>query len=211
MSVTTHHEKVWIEGTAGKLQGLYQQGKADKPAVVVCHPHPLYGGTMRNKVVYWMARVFEDLGCSVLRFNFRGVEASEGAWDEGRGESDDVIAALNWLEEMNSDTPLWLAGFSFGTYASLHAAQHEARVEALFTVAPAVNIWSFDFALQELRPLTVVSGTADEIVPFTDVQHWIEAMPKHVHFHRIEGAGHFFPQHMQMMMDALSQEANALL
>jgi len=73
-----HHERLLIAGPAGDLQALYQPGQAGKPAVVVCHPHPLYGGTMRNKVVYWIARVFEDLGFAVVRFNFRGVEQSKG-------------------------------------------------------------------------------------------------------------------------------------
>jgi len=202
-----HHEKVWIEGPSGKLQGLYQSATAaDKPAVIVCHPHPLYGGTMRNKVVYWIARVFEDMGYAVLRFNFRGVEASEGVWDEGLGESDDVIAALNWLEQQQPNAPLWLAGFSFGNYAGLLAAQRDKRIQRMFAIAPAVNLWSFDFMQQEIRPLTVISGTDDEIVPFEAVEAWIKRMPSHTRFHRIEGAGHFFPHHMQAMMACISAD-----
>ncbi len=198
-----HHEKLFLQGAAGKLQALYQSGEAGKPAIVVCHPHPLYGGTMRNKVVYWIARAFEDQGFSVLRFNFRGVEQSEGVWDEGNGESEDVITALDYLRVKHPDSPLWLAGFSFGTYAGLRAAKQDARVERMFAIAPAVNLWSFDFMQGETRPLTVISGTADEIVPFEQVQSWIKSMPKHVDFHAIDGAGHFFPQHMNDMTDCL--------
>ncbi|MDQ6957131.1 MAG: alpha/beta fold hydrolase [Mariprofundaceae bacterium] len=198
-----HHEKLFLQGAAGKLQALYQPGKAGKPAIVVCHPHPLYGGTMRNKVVYWIARAFEDQGFSVLRFNFRGVEQSEGVWDEGNGESEDVITALDYLHMKHPDSPLWLAGFSFGTYAGLKAAKQDARVERMFAIAPAVNLWSFDFMQGETRPLTVISGTADEIVPFKQVQLWINSMPSHVDFHAIDGAGHFFPQHMNDMTDCL--------
>jgi len=198
-----HHEKLFLSGKAGKLQALYQPGEAGKPAIVVCHPHPLYGGTMRNKVVYWIARAFEDKGCSVLRFNFRGVEQSEGAWDEGAGEADDVLTALDYLQEQQPDSPLWLAGFSFGTYAGLKAAKQDARVQRMLAIAPAVNLWSFDFMQHESRPLTVVSGTADEIVPFEQVQAWIKTMPNHVRFHVIDGAGHFFPQHMDEMTDCL--------
>ena len=122
------HHPVFIPGPAGRLQGLYKEGSDEHPAVVICHPHPQFGGTMRNKVVYWMARAFEDQGCSVLRFNFRGVDQSEGVWDEGRGEAEDARAALNWLQEMHPDSPLWLAGFSFGTYAGLQAARAQAAV-----------------------------------------------------------------------------------
>jgi len=201
-----HHEKLFLQGKTGKLEALYQPGETGKPAIVVCHPHPLYGGTMRNKVVYWIARAFEDQGCSVLRFNFRGVEQSEGEWDEGLGESEDVLTALDYLKAQHPEAPLWLAGFSFGTYAGLKAARQDARVERMFAVAPAVNLWSFDFMQHETRPLTVVSGTADEIVPFEQVQAWIKSLPSHVRFHSIEAAGHFFPEHMTAMTAALLRD-----
>jgi len=204
--MTMHqHEKISIQGKAGQLEALYQHGEVGKPAVVVCHPHPLYGGTMRNKVVYWIARSFEDLGYTVLRFNFRGVEQSEGVWDEGKGESDDVIAALDCLAQQHPQSPLWLAGFSFGTYAGLLAAHKDKRVQRMFAIAPAVNLWSFDFMRDETRPLTVISGTADEIVPFEQVEAWIKTMPSHVLFQIIDGAGHFFPEHMPKLMEILKE------
>jgi len=201
--MTLHqHQKITIPGPAGALQALYQAGETGKPAVVVCHPHPQHGGTMRNKVVYWIARAFEDAGCSVLRFNFRGVEQSDGAWDNGRGEADDAAAALNWIHDQRPDNPLWLAGFSFGCYAGLKAARHDARVSRLFAIAPAVNLWSFAFMQGEQRPLTVIAGTADEIVPFAQVQASVAGQDK-INFHAIEGAGHFFPDHKDQMMAAL--------
>ncbi|MDX8407977.1 MAG: alpha/beta fold hydrolase [Mariprofundaceae bacterium] len=201
-----HHEKGFIDGPAGALQILHQTGKPDMPAIVVCHPHPQYGGTMRNKVVYWIARAFEDAGCSVLRFNFRGVEQSEGEWDEGMGEVQDTAAALDWLHARHPDAPLWLAGFSFGCYAGLQAARVDPRVERMFAVAPAVNLWSFDFMAGDERPLSVVSGTADEIVPFAAVQAWADEHAD-IQFHAIEGAGHFFPEHMQQMTSILLADA----
>lgn len=200
------HAKINIQGKAGKLEVLYQRGEAGKPAVVVCHPHPLYGGTMRNKVVYWVARSFEDMGYTVLRFNFRGVEQSEGTWGEGQGESDDVVSTLDWLAQEHPESPLWLAGFSFGTYAGLLAAHQDKRVQRMFAIAPAVNLWSFDFMGDETRPLTVISGTNDEIVPFEKVQAWIKTMPNHVTFISIDGAGHFFPAHMTTMMELLKKD-----
>lgn len=192
------HHRIYIDGPAGRLQALYRKGAADKPAVLVCHPHPQFGGTMRNKVVYWMARAFEDLDCTVLRFNFRGVEQSDGQWDEGEGEADDARAALDWLEREHPGLPLWVAGFSFGSYAGLKAARHDARIERLFAVAPAVNHWDFSFMQGEKRPLSVVMGIADEVVPYLDVARWVAEL-ENVTFHAIAGAGHFFPAHMQQM------------
>ncbi len=201
--MTLHqHQKVMLAGPSGQLEGLYQKGEAGKPAIVVCHPHPQYGGTMRNKVVYWIARAFEDRGCSVLRFNFRGVEKSEGEWDKGRGESHDASAALDWLHKQHPDSPLWLAGFSFGCYAGLQAARRDKRVSRLFAVAPAVNLWSFAFMQGDQRPFTVISGTADEIVPFEQVRANVVGQ-SNIRFHHIEGAGHFFPEHKDQMISAL--------
>ncbi len=210
MNIQHHHEKCFLTGPAGKLEALYQPGGQDKPAVVVCHPHPLYGGTMRNKVVYWIARAFEDLGCSVLRFNFRGVEKSEGNWDEGWGEADDALAAMNWLQQCQPGAPLWLAGFSFGCYAGLQAAVRHAQVTRMFAVAPAVNLYDFSFLDDEQRPLTVVHGTNDEIVSFDAVQQWCLRHP-HIRFHAIDGAGHFFPQHMTQMTTLLLQDVRSTI
>jgi len=198
----SQHQQVMFPGPAGALQGLYHPGEEEKPAVVICHPHPQFGGTMRNKVVYWMGRAFEQRGCSVLRFNFRGVEASEGVWDEGNGEADDARAALEWMSQMHPYSPLWLAGFSFGCYAGLQAARTDSRVSQMFAVAPAVNLWSFAFMRGEQRPITVVAGSEDEIVPFARIKNSVKGKD-HIHFHAIDGAGHFFPDHMQQMCDAL--------
>jgi len=196
------HQRLFIPGSAGKLQCLYQKGDENAPAIVICHPHPQYGGTMRNKVVYWMSRAFECRGCSVLRFNFRGVEQSEGIWDEGRGEAGDAATALDWLHDQMPSAPLWLAGFSFGCFAGLQAARKDARVERMFAVAPAVNHWDFSFMQGESRPITVVSGTEDEIVPYVAVAATAKMLPN-AHLHTIKGTGHFFPNHEAQMAQAL--------
>ncbi len=199
-------ERLFIQGPAGRLQAIYQPGDAHKPAVVVCHPHPLYGGTMNNKVVYWIAQTFRQHGCTVLRFNFRGVDDSEGSWDNGVGETDDARAALAWLHAQHPAAPLWLAGFSFGCYAGLRAAHDDQRVTRLFAVAPAVNHYDFSFMQEDTRPLTVVIGTRDEIVPFDDVQRWSRTLPE-VRFHALANAGHFFPDHKQELLAVLANDA----
>lgn len=199
-------ERLFIDGPAGRLQAIYHAGDAGKPAVVVCHPHPLYGGTMNNKVVYWIAQTFGAQGCAVLRFNFRGVDDSDGEWGDGVGESDDARAALNWLHERDPDAPLWMAGFSFGCYAGLKAAQGDDRVTRLFAVAPAVTHYDFSFMRDDTRPLTIIIGTADEIVPFDDVERWSRTM-RHARFHALPGAGHFFPAHKQELLTTLRRDA----
>lgn len=207
--MSARHERLFIEGPAGKLEAIHQpavEGAEARAAVVVCHPHPLYGGTMRNKVVYWMARAFEETGCHVLRFNFRGVERSEGAWAEGAGEIEDAAAALDWLRARHPDVPLWMAGFSFGCYAGLAAAHRAPDVRRMFAVAPAVHLYDFSFLDDDPRPLSIVQGDADEIVPVAAVRAWAERH-SNVRLHLIPGAGHFFPGHMEEMTRALLADA----
>ncbi len=195
--------RLWIPGPAGRLEAIYQPGENGRPSVVLCHPHPLYGGTMRNKVVYWMARAMHEMGLSVLRFNFRGVEGSEGAWDEGRGETEDARAALTWLEAQGAST-LWVAGFSFGCYAGLRAALEDARVTRTIAVAPAVHMHDFGFMLRRSHPApcAIIAASEDEIVPFDALRDWAQACENH-EWYCIEGAGHFFPRHSQQLQDTL--------
>lgn len=199
-------ERLFIEGPAGRLQAIHQAGDAGRPAVVVCHPHPLYGGTMNNKVVYWIAQLLNQHGCSVLRFNFRGVDDSDGAWDDGVGETDDARAALAWLHNRHPDSPLWVAGFSFGCYAGLRAAHENRQVTRLFAVAPAVAHYDFSFIDNDPRPVTVIVGTSDEIVPFVEVERWSRTL-RNARFHAIAEAGHFFPGHKQELLTALASDA----
>lgn len=199
-------ERFFIPGPAGRLQAIYHAGEPGRPAVVVCHPHPLYGGTMNNKVVYWMAQAFSRHGCAVLRFNFRGVDDSDGAWADGQGETDDARAAIDWLNERHGTVPLWIAGFSFGCYAGLCAARNDDRVSRLFAVAPAVTHYDFSFMQDDARPLTIIIGTEDEIVPFDAVARWGRSLDQ-ARFHALDGAGHFFPRHKQQLIDTLVADA----
>ena len=197
-------QRIMLQGPVGLLETLYHQGEDGKPAIVICHPHPVYGGTMRNKVVYWIARTFEEMGYSVLRFNFRGVEKSEGNWDEGNGEADDASAMIDWLAKQCPDSPLYLAGFSFGCYAGLQAARKDSRIEKMIAVAPAVTLWPFTFMDGDTRPLTIIQGTQDEIVEYLQVKTWADTQPQ-AKLQIIEGAGHFFPQHMEQLMELCRQ------
>src|SRR6185503_10240427 len=134
-------------------------------AAIVCHPHPLFGGTMHNKVVFRIARAFQDAGFAVLRFNFRGVGKSEGQHDQGRGEQDDLRAAMEFMESKYTDAEIWLAGFSFGAAVMLRVACAERRVRAL--VAAGAPMLKYDFSHLKGcdKPMLFVQGTLDEYGP----------------------------------------------
>jgi alpha/beta superfamily hydrolase len=132
---------VLIDGPAGRLEARVEDpapGSGPRVVGVVCHPHPLFGGTLQNKVVHTLARTLQELAAPTVRFNFRGVGASEGVHDDGRGEVDDALAVIAWARARWECEPLWLAGFSFGAAVALHACA-TARPAALVTVAPPVK------------------------------------------------------------------------
>lgn len=185
-------EPVTIAGPAGALQCTLDQPDAASGSVlgtaVFCHPHPLHGGTMDNKVVVTLARAFVQMGYVAVRFNFRGIGQSAGAWDEGCGEIDDTLAVVGALRRPG---PLVLGGFSFGGYVASQAAARLAAqgrgAARLVLVAPAAK----NFALADVPADTlVVHGEADDVVPLAAVLEWArtQSLPVTV----IPGAGHFF-------------------
>jgi alpha/beta superfamily hydrolase len=183
---------ILIEGPAGALETLLENfADAPRGIMVVCHPHPQHGGTLHNKVVHTLARSAHDLGLASLRFNYRGVGQSEGKYDEGRGETSDLLTVLDWLDDHFPAVPVWLAGFSFGAYVALEATNQRA-VSQLITVAPAVNLLRFAGVASPICPWLLVMGTADEIVPFEQVLEWIEMQEHRPETLFLEGAGHFF-------------------
>lgn len=188
-----------LAGPAGALEVLTGCPGADSArgaVAVVCHPHPLYGGTLDNKVVYTLARTFERSGARSLRFNFRGVGASEGGFGDGQGETEDLLAVLEWVQRTCPDDELWLAGFSFGAYVALRAAR-QFPVARLVTVAPAVHLYN-DLAGYEAPtvPWLLVQGSADEVVPPATVLGWVETLPRRPEIAMLEGVGHFFHQRL---------------
>src|SRR5215472_7001482 len=212
-------ERLAIEGPAGPLQALIEtplteQGEAAAaPAfAVVCHPHPLFGGTMDNKVVYTGARAFEQLGAPAIRFNFRGVAASAGTYDEGRGEGDDALAIIAWGRQRFPGTPLWLAGFSFGGAVALRIAEL-AGPERMVLVAPGITrLEGADFAAARAAeptcPWLIVQGGADDVVPAQAVLGWAEERepapgvpPPEVTL--LQDAGHFFHGRINELREAV--------
>ena len=182
-----------IQGPAGRLEAVLTcpEIPVTRSVGIICHPHPLYGGTMQNKVVHYIARTFNELGLTTVQFNFRGAGDSEGEYAEGIGETDDLFAVVEHVQRLYPDHNLWLAGFSFGAYVALRAAPH-IDVAKLVTVAPPVHM--YDFSALELPqcPWLLIQGDQDEVVPCDEVLSWtngLEAPPRTV---CLEGVGHFF-------------------
>ncbi|MBQ0946457.1 alpha/beta fold hydrolase [Ideonella sp. 4Y16] len=187
--MNAHTRRLLMAGPAGAI-ALAIDDPADAPrgVAVVCHPHPLHGGTMDNKVAQTLARAFVQLGYRSVRFNFRGVGGSEGAWDEGRGEIDDALAVI--AQQRDPALPLALAGFSFGAYVASQAAARLADgqpVERLVLVGPATQ----NFQVAPVAPGTlVIHGESDEVVPLAATLKW--ARPQSMPVVVVPGVGHFF-------------------
>ncbi|HBE93064.1 MAG TPA: alpha/beta hydrolase [Gammaproteobacteria bacterium] len=184
---------VSFHGPEGTLEGHIDCPADDvhNGCSVICHPLPTHGGTMQNKVVHTMAKLAASNGMSALRFNFRGVGKSAGSFDEGAGETDDALAAVNWIKEIEPDSALLLGGFSFGSYVALRAAA-EARPAALITVAPPVRMFEFASLHPPQCPWLVIQGDEDEIVDAADVINWVRTLKQPPQLEIMEGAGHFF-------------------
>jgi len=163
---------------------------------VICHPHPLHGGTMHNKVVTILERSLRELGLACVRFNFRGVGQSAGVHDEGRGEVEDLAAVVDWARRASPGDALWLAGFSFGSYVALAAARR-VGADALVSIAPPVGRWDFDSIELPDCPWLVVQGEEDEVVDPAAVFAWVESLSKQPHLVRMPETSHFF--HRRLM------------
>jgi len=179
----------------GRLEALVKQpaGPA-RGAAVVCHPHPIHGGTMHTKAVYRAAQAFNDAGLVALRFNFRGVGASTGSYDEGIGERNDLEAALDWLEAEYPELPLFAGGFSFGSVVGLSVGADDERVVALFGLGLPVDmdLYDYSFLAETDKPILVVQGENDEFGPGDRVSKLLAALGTHITLVRIPGADHYF-------------------
>ncbi len=185
-----------LRGPAGRLEAVLNTGSPDAPlSALVCHPHPPSGGTLHNKVVYNAMKVFSSFGLPVLRFNFRSAGLSEGSFDDGHGEQQDVRAALDWLDR-NLGRPILFAGFSFGSYVGLRACCGDARVRGLVGLGLPVRAAGRDYTYEFLpgctAPKLFISGTKDGFSPQIVLEQALAAAPPPVSVRWVEGAGHFF-------------------
>ena len=204
---------LFIDGPAGRLEALLNSGAENAThAAVVCHPHPLFGGTMHNKVVFHTMKALNSFGFPVLRFNFRGTGLSQGEHDNGMGEIGDVRTAFDWLEA-EFHLPLIFAGFSFGAAVGLRAACPDTRVRALIgagtPVAPvAADVeqpreYSFEFLRECTKPKLFVSGARDQFGPRAKLKSLVATMPEPKKLVIIEGADHFFEGRLRELREAI--------
>ena len=199
---------LFLDGPAGRLEAQLNAGAENAThAALVCHPHPLYGGTLHNKVVFHTMKALNGFGFPVLRFNFRGAGLSLGEHDDGRGEVDDVRTALGWLAH-EFHLPLIFAGFSFGAAVGLQAACPDARVKAVIAVGlpvTAVDDRAYDFGFLQncAKPKLFVSGGRDQFGPRAQLQALAESLPEPRKLVLIEGADHFFEGRLHELREAL--------
>ena len=184
----------FIRGMVGELEVLVTKPEVlteSTPVVVISHPHPLYGGSMTNKVVHILAKSFSELDAITVRFNFRGVDKSEGKYDDGIGEAEDLQALVAELKQWRPQAPIWLAGFSFGAYVTVRA-QATLQAEKLLLVAPPVSMYPFTELAEITVPYIVIQGGQDEVIDATAVKKWVLERPNQPQLIWMEEAGHFF-------------------
>lgn len=174
-------------------------------AAVICHPHPLHGGTMHTKAVFRAAQAFTEAGYLALRFNFRGVGTSTGSHEEGIGEQDDVRAALDWMEERRPGLPLVAGGFSFGSMVGLRVGVEDERVRALLGLGLPVSLYDFSFLADTDKPVLVVQGEEDQFGGGEAVEEAVVGLGEHVTLVRVSGSDHFFHDHFDELRDAVRE------
>lgn len=199
------NERLRIAGPAGVLEAIAEDTGDCRGAsyAVICHPHPLYGGTMENKVVTTLARALHDAGVATLRFNFRGVGASAGTFDQGIGETADADAVAEWGTERWPGKTLIVAGFSFGAYVALRLALMRSTAY-LITVAPAIELLDAQTTAAPACPWLIVQGDADDIVNPKAVIAWAASLHPAPRLVVLPGVGHFFHGHLQELRNAVN-------
>lgn len=212
-SSTGSIRSLFLDGPAGRLEALLNAGAPNAThAALVCHPHPLFGGTLHNKVVFHTMKALNSFGFPTLRFNFRGTGLSQGEHDRGNGEGDDVRTALDWLDA-EFHLPLIFAGFSFGAAVGLRAAFADPRVKALVGVGTPVapvaadteepRVYTYDFLRDCAKPKLFVSGARDQFGPRAKLEALLASMPEPKKLVRIEGADHFFEGRLRELREAI--------
>ena len=209
-----------LAGPAGRLEALLDEPVRDRgigadgllgtgaaqglrAAVVFAHPHPQYGGTMHTKVVYQAAKALSRIGCAVLRFNFRGVGLSAGAFDEGAGEKDDFKAAVAFMRYRHPDAPLWAGGMSFGSWIALTTAAEEPSISLLLGICVPTSRYDFDAVRRSAKPKFFIHGERDEITPLKEMREFCAQCADPKELVVVDGADHLFDGKVGEVADAI--------
>ena len=205
--------EVIFNGPDGRLEGRYHQSKKpDAPIAIVLHPHPLHGGNMNNRVVFIMFNNFVERGFSVLRFNFRGVGRSQGAFDNGVGELSDAAYAFDWMQQFNSNSPFcWIGGYSFGALISMQLMMRRPEIEGFVSISPPAGTEDFSFLAPCPSSGLIIHGDNDTHVPLDAVKKLAQKLDGQknisVNLSIVKGADHFYKDNM----DNLSKEVASYL
>ena len=197
--------EVIFNGPEGRLEGRYHHSKTpNAPIAILLHPHPQFGGTMNNRVVFQAFQAFTRRGFSALRFNFRGVGRSRGVYDEGLGELSDAAAALDWLQSCNPDAPqCWIGGFSFGAWIGMQLLMRRPEITSFISIAPPASMYDFTFLAPCPCSGLFVHGDGDQQVPEESVAELAEHLSNQrgvtIDYRVIEGADHFFNEHLEVL------------
>ncbi|MBN9526172.1 MAG: alpha/beta hydrolase [Alphaproteobacteria bacterium] len=206
-----------FNGPEGRLEGRYHPGtEANAPIALVLHPHPLYGGTMNNKVVYNIFHAFAKRGFAVMRFNFRGVGRSQGTFDNGQGELSDAASALDWLQGQNPNAgQCWIAGFSFGAWIAMQLLMRRPEIAGFISVAPPAGMFDFSFLAPCPSSGLIIQGTADTVVAEAEVQKLSDRLQKQrdikIDYRKVEGAGHFFDDRLDELTGLIDRHLKVAL
>jgi uncharacterized protein len=200
------HRSFFLESPAGRLEAMLWTTPVADPGLVglLCHPHPLFGGTMHNKVVYQVAKALHARDIPVLRFNFRGAGLSEGAHDRGRGEQDDVRAALAYLAKEFPGLPTLLAGFSFGSWVGLRVGCEDARVAELIGLGIPVNNVDMTYLRVCTKPKLFLQGGNDQFGSRENVEKLVATVPEPKRLVVIDGVDHFFAGQLNQVRSAIN-------
>ena len=199
-----------INGPAGRLEARYHhEAGSNNPIAIILHPHPQFGGTMNNQVVYHLYYLFVERGFSVLRFNFRGVGRSQGYFDNGPGELSDAASALDWLQLQNPDArSCWIAGVSFGTWIAMQLLMRRPEIDGFICVAPPANLYDFSFLAPCPSSGLIVHGDKDAVVPHKDVSGLVDKLKTQkgivIVLKVVPGANHFFDGMIEPLMQSVS-------
>ncbi len=199
--------EVIFTGPAGRLEGRFHSSRTKgAPIAIILHPHPQFGGTMNNQIVYQLYYAFAERGFSVMRFNFRGVGRSQGAFDHGSGELSDAAAALDWAQALNPEArACWIAGVSFGAWIGMQLLMRRPEIEGFISIAPPANRFDFTFLAPCPSSGLFVHGDQDRVAPLKEVMPLIEKLKtqkgiliEHV---TVQGANHFFENRVEPLID----------
>ena len=199
-----------LPGSAGRIEVRYQRQKnPGAPMALVLHPHPQFGGTMNNPLVYDLFHMFHKEGCTTVRFNFRGVGRSQGTFDSGAGELSDAAAVLDWMNTLYPNpSNVWVCGISFGAWIGMQLLMRRPEIEGFISVAPPANLYDFSFLAPCPSSGLIVHGDKDAVVPYKDVTGLVDKLKTQkgiiIDQKVITGANHFFDGKVDALMEAVN-------